>query len=213
MFVGSQRLEPDLELMIALRQARDNMRSQLMADVSAWTWGQADGQGNDERTRNTRAVENFRLMLEMQPDAVVLLSELFYAIRAMGISCFQAFESFITHHNQHIRRRWETEFCNKSGGLADRIKMGAFSDESIGMLSLIWERNRRLEFSAPDLARLLCELVSDEYVRKILQTLYSVGLLERRKERADNSWRYWSDGILENTFHRYLNDIRRVVSD
>jgi len=182
----------DVALLLALREARQRVVEQLA-----------------ECAENADA---FARLVASQRDVVFLVAEFFYALRAMKISSPETVAAFIESHNRHIDERLQSEFKNKVGGLADRLKEGRFGAGAIRMVQLTLAQHGRLELSQSDVARFLVEVMSDETCRKVLTGLCEAGLLRTRREEINRAVMIWSDGVLEAAFGRHLAEMRSIVT-
>lgn len=181
----------DFTLLLALREARQRVVSQLA-----------------ECAENPDAFER---LVNAQRDVVFLIAEFFYALRAMDISSPAAIGAFIDSHNRHIDERLQTEFKDKVGGFADRLKDGKFGAGAIRMLQVTRAQQGRLELSQSDIGRFLVEVMSDETCRKVLAGLCDSGLLRTRREELNRSVMVWSEGVIEAAFGQHLAEIRSIV--
>jgi hypothetical protein len=182
----------DVALLVALREARQRMLVRL-----------------GECAVNTEPLER---LVNSQRDAVFLLAEFFFALRAMDISSSATIATFIDNHNRHMERRLQTEFRNKAGGFAERLKEGRFGPGAIRMIQMTLSAQGRLELSQSDIARFLVEVMSDETCRKVLTGLCEAGLLSMRREEINHAVMVWSEGTLESAFGQHLSEIRSIVA-
>jgi hypothetical protein len=182
----------DVALLLALREARQRVIAEL-ADCA-----------ND--------AELFGRLVGAQRDIIFLVAEFFYALRAMDITTPAAIAAFIEGHNKHIDDRLETEFKNKVGGYADRLREGKFGPGAIRMIQVTLAQQGRVELSQSDVGRFLVEVMSDETCRKVLAGLCDAGLLSTRREELNRAVMVWSDGVLEAAFGRHLAEIRAIVA-
>jgi hypothetical protein len=182
----------DVALLLALREARQRVLTRLVECSE-----DADALGR---------------LVNSQRDMVFLIAEFFYALRAMNISSGEAVASFIDNHNRHIETRLQTEFRDKVGGFADRLKEGKFGRGAVRMIEMTLIAQRRLELSQSDIARFLVEVMSDETCRRVLAGLCDAGLLKTRKEEINRAVMIWSEGVLEAAFGQHLAEIRQIVA-
>jgi len=154
-----------------------------------------------------------------QRDHLCILAEFFFSLRALGLDDPRAILRYVEAHNAEIEREVATNpLCrdpSADDGLTPygrRLRGFEFSEgEMKSIEDSYFDNDDRFCLSRSDVSRLMCRLMSPEPVDRVLTALTQAGLLAELKGKK--LLVYSPEGVLEEEFGRYLQDIRTASAE